>query len=267
MKKIGFAGYIAMLLIAVLSLSVFLVPHDPYVVNLNDRLLPPTAQYWLGTDGLGRDLFSRLLLGGRNTIGASVIVLVAALSIGIPVGLLSGYIGGFVDRLFMRVSDSFLAFPDFIIAIVLSGLLGPDIFNLIFAIAAVKWIAYSRIVRNSVRSEKHKDYIAIARLNGLSSLHIVMKHLLPHAFSHVIVIASLDVGKIILMIASLSYIGLGVQPPSPEWGAMLNEGRAYFHQAPYLMLAPGLAIMLVVLLSNAWGDRIRDRLDVKRSRE
>ncbi|WP_338551549.1 nickel transporter permease [Paenibacillus sp. KS-LC4] len=267
MKKAGFAGYTAMLLLAALAFSVFHVPHDPYVVNLNIRLLPPSPQYWLGTDGLGRDLFSRLLIGGRNTIGASLIVLAAALSIGIPVGLLAGYLGGFVDRIFMRVSDSFLAFPDFIIAIVLSGLMGPDIFNLIFAIAAVKWIAYSRVVRNSVRSEKYKAYIAIARLNGVGPLQIVMKHLLPHALSSVIVIASLDVGKIILMIASLSYIGLGVQPPSPEWGAMLNEGRAFFHQAPYLMIAPGLAIMLVVLLSNACGDRLRDRLDVKRSRD
>ncbi|WP_434750988.1 nickel transporter permease [Paenibacillus amylolyticus] len=258
---------ILVLLILVILCAHYIVPYDPYAVNLTVRLLPPDMNYWLGTDDLGRDVFSRLLLGGRNTVGTSLIVLLGSLAIGVPAGLLAGYAGGWMDRVYKRISDAFLAFPDFIIAIVLSGLMGPGIFNLMIAIISVKWITYSRIVRNSVNAEKQQEYITIARLSGLRPHQILRKHLLPHALSHVIVIASLDMGKIILMIASLSYIGLGVQPPAPEWGAMLNEGRVYFHSAPYLMIAPGLAIMLVVLCSNMLGDRVRDQLDIKRSRE
>lgn len=269
LKKIQTRAHILILaiVIGVLICASYIVPHDPYAVNLALRLLPPGMTYWLGTDDLGRDVFSRLLLGGRNTVGTSLIVLLGSLFIGIPAGLLAGYAGGWIDRVYKRISDAFLAFPDFIIAIVLSGLMGPGVFNLMIAIISVKWITYSRIVRNSVVSEKHQEYITIARLSGLRSHQILGKHLLPHALSHVIVIASLDIGKIILMIASLSYIGLGAQPPTPEWGAMLNEGKAYFHSSPYLMIAPGLAIMLVVLWSNMLGDRIRDGLDIKRSRE
>lgn len=261
--------HIIMLIIVVLALvcAPYMTPYDPYVVQLGIRLLPPSMQHLLGTDDLGRDLLSRLMLGGRNTVGTSLLVLLGALSIGIPAGLLAGYAGGWLDRVYKRVTDAFLAFPDFIIAIVLSGLMGPGIFNLMIAIISVKWITYSRIVRNSVVAEKGQEYVTIARLSGLRSYQIWWKHLLPHALSHVIVIASLDIGKIILMIASLSYIGLGVQPPEPEWGAMLNEGRLYFHSSPYLMIAPGLAIMLVVLWSNMLGDRIRDILDIKRSKE
>ncbi|WP_440108745.1 nickel transporter permease [Paenibacillus sp. QZ-Y1] len=260
--------HIIIMIVVVLTLicSPYFVPHDPYAVDLAIRLLPPDMKHLLGTDDLGRDLFSRLLLGGRNTVGTSLIVLLSALAIGIPAGLMAGYAGGWIDRIYKRISDAFLAFPDFIIAIVLSGLMGPGIFNLMIAIVSVKWITYSRIVRNSVIAEKNQDYVTIARLSGLRPHQILWKHMLPHALSQVIVIASLDIGKIILMIASLSYIGLGSQPPAPEWGAMLNEGRVHFHSVPYLMIAPGLAIMLVVLWSNMLGDRIRDRMDNKRNR-
>ncbi|WP_338539546.1 nickel transporter permease [Paenibacillus tundrae] len=268
-QKPKMSVHIIILVLVVLTLicAPYVVPHDPYAVNLAIRLLPPGIDHLLGTDDLGRDLLSRMLLGGRNTVGTSLSVLFGSLAIGIPAGLMAGYAGGWLDRIYKRISDAFLAFPDFIIAIVLSGLMGPGIFNLMIAIVSVKWITYSRIVRNSVIAEKHQEYITIARLSGLRPHQILWKHLLPHALSHVIVIASLDMGKVILMIASLSYIGLGAQPPAPEWGAMLNEGRAYFHSSPYLMIVPGLAIMLVVLWSNMLGDRVRDRLDIKRSRE
>ncbi|WP_340401961.1 nickel transporter permease [Paenibacillus sp. FSL H8-0079] len=252
---IGFAGLIVLALLAPSFIT-----QDPYRVEMGMRLQSPSMSHWLGTDGLGRDLFTRLLVGGRNTLGTSVAVLCTALAIGIPIGLISGYFGGIMDRIFMRIADAFLAFPDFLVAIVLSGLLGPHIVNLMIAIAAVKWIAYARVVRNTVRAERNKEYVAIARMNGVGPLRLIQKHMLPHVIRHVIVLASLDIGKIILIIASLSYVGLGIQPPGAEWGAMLNEGKTYFLQSPYLMIWPGAAIMFTVALANLTGDRIQDRL-------
>nr|WP_235867486.1 nickel transporter permease [Priestia abyssalis] len=240
-----------------------MAPFDPTEVQLGERLQPLSREHLLGTDHLGRDIFSRMLAGAQTTVGTSIFVLAVSITIGLPVGLLSGYIGGRVDRFFMRIVDAFLAFPDYIVAIVLSGLLGPGLFNLVFAIVVVRWVQYARLVRSTVISEKQKDYIAMAKINGLGSFAILRKHLLPHVAGNLLVLASLDLGKIILIIASLSYIGLGAQPPAPEWGAMLNEGKAFFHNAPQLMIIPGLAIMVVVLLFNLLGDFLRDHFDVK----
>lgn len=218
----------------------------------------------LGTDHLGRDILTRLLLGAQQTIGFSALALGVALLVGIPIGLISGYKRGVVDQLFMRIADSFLAFPDTVVAIVLSGLLGPGIGNLVFAIVMVKWVNYARLVRSTVLSESQKEYVLVARTNGLSALQIMKKHLAPHIIGYVLVMASLDLGKIILLISSLSYIGLGAQPPVPEWGAMLNDSRPYFQSNPELMIYPGLAIVGVVLVTNIIGDYLRDQFDVKR---
>lgn len=246
-----------------LLLAPFIAPYDPVHVNMGERLKGISAEHLLGTDHLGRDVFSRILAGSQMTVGISILVLVIALCIGVPIGLLSGYLGGKVDRFFMRIVDAFMAFPDYIVAIILSGLLGPGMFNLVFAIVMVKWVGYARLARSIVLSEKQRDYITIAKINGLGSIQILCKHMIPHAVGNVMVLATLDVGKVILMIASLSYIGLGAQPPAPEWGAMLNEGKAFFYNAPHLMVIPGLAIMIVVLISNLLGDFLRDRFDVK----
>lgn len=212
---------------------------------------------------MGRDVFSRLLAGAQITIGTSILVLFISLCIGVPIGLLSGYLGGRIDRFFMRIVDAFIAFPDYIAAIILSGLFGPGMFNLILAIVFVKWVGYARLARSTVLSEKQKDYILMAKVNGLHSIQIIRRHMIPHVIGNVLVLATLDIGKIILMIASLSYIGLGAQPPTPEWGAMLNEGKAYFYNAPQLMIIPGLAIMAIVLMFNILGDFLRDRFDFK----
>lgn len=246
-----------------LATAPFMAPFDPTEVRLGERLQPLSGEHLLGTDHLGRDIFSRILAGAQTTVGTSIFVLAIAITIGLPIGLLSGYIGGKVDRFFMRIVDTFLAFPDYIVAIVLSGLLGPGLFNLVFAIVIVRWVQYARLVRSTVISEKQKDYVAMAKINGLRSFTILRKHMLPHVAGNLLVLASLDLGKIILIIASLSYIGLGAQPPAPEWGAMLNEGKAFFHNAPQLMIIPGLAIMMVVLLFNLLGDFLRDHFDVK----
>lgn len=212
---------------------------------------------------MGRDVLSRVMTGFRTTLGTSLVILAVSLVVGVPLGLLSGFVGGWTDRVFKRVIDAFMTLPDYIFAIVLSGLLGPGLLNLIFVVTAVKWVSYARLVRSTVLAEKQKDYIALSILAGTSSLQIVMRHILPHAIGNVLVLATLDIGKIILMIASLSFLGLGPQPPVPEWGTMLNEGRAYFSMAPHLMLVPGVAVILTVLLANMLGDKLRDRYDVK----
>ncbi|WP_338782325.1 nickel transporter permease [Metabacillus sp. FJAT-52054] len=249
--------------IAALMIASFLDPVDPAKINMSDRLLPISSEHFLGTDHMGRDLFSRILAGAQSTVGTAFLVLFISFIIGLPIGLIAGYAGGITDRFFMRIADAFMAFPDYIIAIILTGLIGPGLVNLIMAIVMVKWVGYSRLVRSVVISEKEKDYVQMAKINGASSALIIRKHLLPHVLGHLLVMVTLDIGKVILMIASLSYIGLGPQPPSPEWGAMLNESKAFFYNAPQLMIIPGLAIMLVVLVFNLMGDQLRDKLDVK----
>lgn len=271
-KKIGkrSSQKLLALLLGFLLLSIilapFLAPFDPTQVEMGNRLQSISSEHLLGTDHLGRDIFSRILSGTQTTVGTSLIVLGVSLFIGIPIGLLSGYVGGAIDRFIMRIVDAFLAFPDYIVAIVLSGLLGPGMLNLMLAIVTVKWVGYTRLVRSTVISEKQKDYISVARINGVGPLKIMMKHMVPHVIGNVMVMATLDIGKIILLIASLSYIGLGAQPPSPEWGAMLNEGKAYFYNAPQLMVIPGLSIMAVVLIFNFLGDFLRDHYDVKKQK-
>ncbi|USK52493.1 ABC transporter permease subunit [Bacillus sp. CMF12] len=250
-------------LLIVIIIAPIIAPFDPNQVNMGDRLKPMSIDHFFGTDHLGRDVFSRILAGAQTTVGMSFLVLAILLLIGVPIGLVSGFAGGKIDRLLMRVVDAFMAFPDYIAAIILSGLLGPGMFNLIFAIVMVKWVGYARLARSTVLTEKQKDYILIAKVNGVGSMNILRKHMIPHVLGNVMVLATLDAGKIILMIASLSYIGLGAQPPTPEWGAMLNEAKAFFYNAPQLMLIPGLSIMLIVLIFNLAGDYLRDHYDVK----
>ncbi|KIL49297.1 nickel transporter permease [Jeotgalibacillus soli] len=247
----------------ILILAPYIAPFDPTQVKMEERLKPISMEHLLGTDHLGRDVFSRILTGAQTTVGASFLILFISLLVGVPFGLLSGYLGGKIDRIFMRIVDAFMTFPDYIVAIILSGFLGPGMFNLVLAIVMVKWVGYARLARSVVLTEKQKDYISMAKINGMSSLNILRRHMIPHVTGNVMVLATLDIGKIILMIASLSYIGLGAQPPAPEWGAMLNEAKGFFYNAPQLMLIPGLSIMMVVLIFNLLGDYLRDHFDVK----
>ncbi|QHZ47534.1 MULTISPECIES: nickel transporter permease [unclassified Bacillus (in: firmicutes)] len=257
---------ILLLFFAALFTAPFFLPFDPLRTDMANRLQPISIQHWLGTDHLGRDLFSRMIAGAKATVGTALAAILISVFIGVPAGLASGFFGGRLDRIIMRIVDAVMAFPEYIVAIVLSGLLGPGLMNLILAVVAVKWVGYARLVRSTVFAEKQKDYIALAELTGLRSGAILKKHLLPHVLGNVSVLATLDIGKTVLMIAALSYIGLGAQPPYPEWGAMLNDGKNYFLHAPQLMMIPGFAIMLIVLLSNLYGDRLRDRFDVKNNK-
>ncbi|MEY9868890.1 peptide/nickel transport system permease protein [Peribacillus sp. B2I2] len=258
---------VMVLVLTVAAYTFLILKHDPTLVNLGERLWPSSMEHPLGTDHLGRDVLTRLLLGAQLTVGYGLLSLLAAVIIGVPFGVIAGFKGGLIDRIFMRIGDSFLAFPDTIVAIVLSGLLGPGIENLLLAIVLVKWVNYARLVRSTVITERQKDYVTAAKINGLSSFRIMRKHLFPHLIGNVLVLSSLDLGKIILLISSLSYIGLGAQPPAPEWGAMLNDARPYFQSNLLLMIYPGLAIVFVVLLSNILGDYLRDALDVKKEVE
>jgi peptide/nickel transport system permease protein len=268
-KRLKAAALLFMLslMLGIVAYAFLVLKHDPNLVNLNERLRTMSLEHPLGTDHLGRDVLTRLLLGSRLTVGYGLLALLIAVIIGVPMGVLAGYKGGIIDRIFTRLADAFLSFPDTIVAIVLSGLMGAGIESLLLAIVMVKWVNYARLVRSTVLTERQKDYITVAKINGLRSGRMMTKHLFPHVIGNVLVLASLDLGKIILLISSLSYIGLGAQPPAPEWGAMLNEARPHFQSAPALMIYPGLAIVSVVLLSNLLGDYLRDKFDVKKEVE
>jgi peptide/nickel transport system permease protein len=204
-----------------------------------------------------------VFIGSQTTLGITALVVATVILICIPLGLLSGYIGGRFDTVTMRMIDGFIAIPEFILAIAIAGFLGPSLTNVMLAIVLIKWMSYVRVVRGIILSEREKEFVLAAKIGGCSTWKLLGRHLLPQIVSPVLVLAALDVGKVILIISSLSYLGLGAQPPAPEWGAMLNDGRPYFQTAPELMIYPGLAIMLVVLACNLIGDGLRDVLDVK----
>ena len=252
--------------IVMIAVAVFLVlliigpwiaPQDPNLTATADKLQGPSTAHWLGTDDLGRDVFSRILTGGLTTVGLSAMALGISILIGVPLGLLSGYLGGRTDWALMRVVDIFLALPEYIVAMIITGLMGQGFGNLLLAILIIKWVGYTRLARSVVMQEKVKDYLMVSTISGASTVSIMRRHLLPHIVGPVMALATVDIGKVILLVASLSYLGLGVQLPSAEWGAMLNEAQTFFTQAPHLMLAPGLAIFLVVCAANWLGDQLQ----------
>lgn len=252
--------------IVMIAVAVFLVlliigpwiaPQDPNLTATADKLQGPSAAHWLGTDDLGRDVFSRILTGGLTTVGLSAMALGLSILIGVPLGLLSGYLGGRTDWALMRVVDIFLALPEYIVAMIIAGLMGQGFGNLLLAILIIKWVGYTRLARSVVLQEKAKDYLMVSTISGASTFSIMRRHLLPHIVGPVMALATVDIGKVILLVASLSYLGLGVQLPSAEWGAMLNEAQMFFTQAPHLMVAPGLAIFLVVCAANWLGDQLQ----------
>lgn len=258
-------GCLLLVLIGMVALiGPWIIPNDPLAADMGKRLLSPSVQYPLGTDHLGRCIFSRLISGARITLGITAFVVSTVALIGIPVGLLSGYLGGRLDSLVMRIVDGMAALPEFIVAIAIAGFLGPSLTNLMLSIVLVKWIGYARVVRGIVLSEREKEYILAAKAGGSGTWKILWVHLLPQVASPVLVLAALDIGKVILTVSSLSYLGLGAQPPAAEWGAMLNDGRPYFQSKPELMIFPGAAILLVVLACNLIGDGLRDQLDKRR---
>jgi peptide/nickel transport system permease protein len=255
----------AIVLIAALALAAafapLIAPADPLAQELGARLQPPSAAHWLGTDQLGRDVLSRLLYGARISLVIGLVVVVAAGLLGTFVGIVAGYAGGLVDEALMRFTEVFLAFPPLILAMAIAGALGPSLTNAIIAIAAVTWAVYARLARGQILSLRRREYVEAAQSIGASRTRILLRHLLPNALAPLLVQASFDMGSAIISAAGLSFIGFGAQPPTPEWGVMISEGRNFISTEPWLSLFPGLAILLAVGSFNVLGDGLRDALD------
>ena len=255
-------GFIVVLIFVTLAvLAPLIAPHNPAAQHLNERLVAPNPTFPLGTDHLGRCLLSRLLFGAQISLGSAIIASLMALGIGVIVGVLSGYFGGWVDTVFMRIVDLILAFPLLVLALAITGMLGIGMISILIGIVSVWWASYARIVRSLVLSVRERPFIEAARATGVSPFKIITRHVLPNVITPVIVLATLEMGNLILAVAGLSFLNLGVQSPTPEWGAMLNEGRLFLRRAPQLMIYPGLMISLTVLGFNLLGDGLRDALD------
>ena len=264
-NRLAMVGLVIVLLLVLLAgLAPWIAPYAPSVGDLRtERLLPPSAAHWFGTDDQGRDILSRLLYGSRITLYVVVLVAVLAAPIGLLVGTVAGYAGGWVDAVLMRITDIFLAFPRLILALAFVAALGPGIENAVIAIAITSWPPYARIARAETLSLRQADYISAVRLLGASPARIVLRHIMPLCVSSVIVRVTLDMAGIILTAAGLGFLGLGAQPPSPEWGAMIAAGRAYVLDQWWVAAAPGAAIFVVSLGFNLLGDGLRDALDPK----
>lgn len=259
------------LVVLFLFLSAFgstIAPYDPTAKGdiINAKLVGPSADHLLGTDEQGRDVFSRVLAGARDSLMVAVIVLTISVIVGVIIGAIAGYFGGLVDEILMRLTDMFLAFPALVLAIAIAANLGPSLRNTMFALATVFWPWYARLVRGQVLSIRERDYVDAARSIGLRSSRILARHVLPNAMSVVIIQLSLDVGYAILTTSSLSFVGLGAQPPSSEWGLMLSTARAYFREAWWYITFPGVALTLTVFAFNILGDGIQDALDPRSGR-
>jgi ABC-type dipeptide/oligopeptide/nickel transport system permease subunit len=252
-------------LIAFVVAGVFapwIVPHDPNAQDLTARLLPPLSpDHLLGTDLLGRDVLSRLIHGARISLLIGFAAVVLSGTIGVLVGIISGYVGGVVDTITMRVVDAWLAFPFLLLAIALVAVLGQGLRNLVLALVITGWVVYARLVRGETLSLREREYVLAARGLGDSHVSIMLRHVLPNVLAPVLVVATLELGVVIVTEASLSFLGLGVQASLPTWGAMLADGRAYLERAWWLATLPGLAIFAVVLAVNIVGDALRDAFD------
>ncbi|MBI4641377.1 MAG: ABC transporter permease [Candidatus Tectomicrobia bacterium] len=259
---------LSVILITAIGAS-FFAPHDPLAHNISKKLLPPfweeggTSTHLLGTDHMGRDVLSRLIYGARIALLVASIAIGVACVIGVWLGMVSGYYGGWVDTLIMRVVDIQMSMPALLFAVALAGALKPGLTNVIIIIVVWNWAGFTRIVRGEVLSLKERDFVALAKVAGCSSGKIVLSHILPNVMNSIIVLATLDVGRVIIFEASLSFLGLGVQSPTPAWGSMLAEGRNYVVSAWWLVTFPGLAIMLTCLATNLLGDWLRDAFDPK----
>jgi peptide/nickel transport system permease protein len=263
-NRLAMAGIgIVILLVSVAVLAPQISPYDPFEQVIEQRLCPPSWRYPLGTDDMGRCILSRLIYGTRITLQTCIIVSFVTAFSGTFLGLVSGYFGGRIDELIMRVTDVFLAFPGLILVLVVTGILGPGLFNIILALSMTGWTRYARLVRGCVLSVKERRFVESARAIGCGNLHIILRYVLPEPLSAVIVLATLSMGWTILSVAALSFLGLGIRPPTPEWGSMLNSGRAFLRSAPHLTAFPGLAIMVTVMAFNFIGDGLRDALDPK----
>ncbi|KRE08835.1 D-ala-D-ala transporter subunit [Bosea sp. Root670] len=254
---------IIVLLLLIAAFAPLIAPFDPIAQTLDKRLLPPSATNWFGTDALGRDIFSRIVYGTRITLVIVLLVVVTVGPFGLLIGAISGYYGGWVDRLLMRITDVFLAFPRLVLALAFVAALGPGIVNAIIAIAITTWPPYARVARAETMVIRNQDYIAAMRLQGASQGRIIWKHVVPMCMSSLIVRTTFDMAGIILTAAGLGFLGLGAQPPMPEWGAMISAGREQIFDQWWVATFPGVAICIVALGFNLLGDGLRDVMDAR----
>lgn len=267
----GMLGLLVVIIFVLLALGAsYIAPNDPFIQNTDNKFLPPAwmeggmAQFVLGTDVLGRDLLSRLLYGARVSLVIGIISVAVGAGIGVPLGLVSGYAGGKVDAVLMRIVDFMLAFPSVLLAICIVAVLGPSLQNAMIAIGLVAIPSYARIVRGSVLAEREREYVQADVALGRSHAAILFRGILPNVLSPILVVVTLNFASAILEAAALSFIGLGAEPPTPEWGALLLEGKEYLYQAWWLIVFPGVCILFTVLGFNLFGDGLRDALDPKR---
>ena len=263
-NPMAMAGLIVAVLLVVASLAApLLATHDPAVQSLRERLQPGSATHWLGTDELGRDVYSRLLYGGRVTLGMVVAIVLLVAPFGLLVGAVAGYAGGITDRIMMRITDIFLAFPQLILALAFVAALKPGVTSTVLAIALTAWPPYARLARAETLGYRQTDFVAAIRLTGASPARIVLRHIVPLCLQSLIVRVTLDMSTIILTAAGLGFLGLGAQPPSPEWGAMIATARRFILEQWWVPVVPGAAIFAASLAFNLLGDGLRDVLDPK----
>lgn len=266
-KNIWFLG---ILVLAVILLAVFapvLTPQDPYLQDLGNALQPPEAGHLLGTDQYGRDMLSRVIIGSRTTVLSTLVLIVIITVAGSLIGIICGYQGGWLDTILMRISDVFLAFPGMVFAIAAASVLHGGTWNAVIALACISWPKYARITRSQVLSIRHLPYMEAAQLSESSTFKIIWKHILPNIAGAVLTTAVLDMGTMMMEIAGLSFLGLGATPPTAEWGSMMSNGRSMLQTAPWVILAPGCAIFVTVVIFNLFGDAVRDYLDPRQRKE
>jgi peptide/nickel transport system permease protein len=265
-NKLAMGGLVTVIVLVVASIfAPLLATHDPSTQDLAGRLAPPSADHWFGTDELGRDLYSRLLYGGRVTLGMVITVVILVAPVGLVVGTVAGYAGGIADRVLMRITDIFLAFPRLILALAFVAALRPGIGSAVIAIALTAWPPYARLARAETLTIRHADFIAAVRLTGASATRIVMRHIAPLCVSSLIVRVTLDMSGIILTAAGLGFLGMGAQPPMPEWGTMIATTKDFILEQWWVPTIPGLAIFAASLAFNLLGDGLRDVMDPKQS--
>ena len=234
---------------------------DPTKGNLADSILKPSAEHPFGTDKLGRDIFARVIYGARSSLSSTLILVAVILVVGTFLGILAGYFGGWVDAVIMRISDMMIAFPGLVLAIAVAGILGPSMKNAVIAISLVSWPKYARLARSLVMKIRHTDFVAAAIVTGSKTPYMLWKYMFPNTVTTLVITAATDIGSMMMELAALSFLGFGAQPPTPEWGSMLNEGRNFMQSAPWMMIYPGLAIFITVVVFNMLGDNLRDILD------
>jgi len=261
-NKMAMAGGIVIILLILIALfASYISPYDPYHVDLDMQLQKPSAEHWLGTDEFGRDLLTRIMFGTRISLAIGLIPTILSLFIGTILGMVSGYYGKRTDFIIMRIADVVLAFPELLLAMVIMYTLGANILNIFIALSLVRWARVARVVRAQTMSIKEKEYVEASRAIGVKNWIIMFRHILPNCLSSLIVLFTLDIPNAILSEASLSFLGIGAQPPAASWGLMISRGKEYLFSAPWVAISPGIAILLIVLAFNYLGDGLRDALD------